>query len=346
MIKRIFAVGAVALALAACCKKNDKKDSSAAGAKGVSGAVAASEENTQELPKLAITDSAGVYKLSYHLEEGKTYPFTTVQKDVTTIKDPTGKSVSGTQEIKDEMSFKVNDFKDGVYSITVNLIGKSVKSTSNGQQVVIDTKGNEPKEEQFKAMWILNKALSGNQLEMKLGENGEIRSITGFDAVYSKVDKAMAAVIKDAKQRAQFLTNFKQGFGEAILKEQYSKSLNILPKKGVKIGEQWSESENISQDGKIKLTTTYQLDKIEGGEAVISVSGGIPKKSNSEKNGEMTHSMSVESTQKGSLHIDARTGWMKTSTQTMNTTQTESISNGKETQTMTKVNNSTVTINP
>ncbi|NHW58970.1 hypothetical protein HA378_27785, partial [Escherichia coli] len=108
------------------------------------------------------------------------------------------------------------------------------KSSSQGKTVVVDTKQAAPKEEQLKGMWTVNKALSGNKLQMKMDEKGNVISISGFDAVYKKVEQNITSLIKDAKERKQFMDGFKQGFNEKMFKEQFTQSLNILPKKGVK----------------------------------------------------------------------------------------------------------------
>lgn len=52
-----------------------------------------------------------------------------------------------TNETTDEMSVTVNDFKDNLYDLTPNLIGKRMSSSANGKTVVIDTKQAAPKEE-------------------------------------------------------------------------------------------------------------------------------------------------------------------------------------------------------
>jgi hypothetical protein len=52
------------------------------------------------------------------LEKGKTYPLTTYQRDVKTMTDPQGKSITATSESTDEMNFTVNDIKGNVYEMT------------------------------------------------------------------------------------------------------------------------------------------------------------------------------------------------------------------------------------
>ncbi|MEJ8606588.1 hypothetical protein JSO56_06600 [Riemerella anatipestifer] len=349
MIKKIIALSIVAFALTSCKKdKETKVVINKETGKAETITVDTPQEEEAKIPeaKPAIADSAGVYSLSFKLEKGKTYPLTSFQRDITTVKDPSGKSISGTQEMTDEITFTVNDFVNGTYDITVNLVGKVNKSSSQGKTVVVDTKQAAPKEEQLKGMWTVNKALSGNKLQMKIDEKGNVISISGFDAVYKKVEQNITSLIKDAKERKQFMDSFKQGFNEKMFKEQFTQSLNILPKKGVKIGETWTETDNLTPDGKLKISTTYKLEKVADGKAEVSIKGGIPKKSDSKKQEGITHSISVEGSQNGKIILDANTGWILSSKQNMTTTQKESLSDGKQSQTMTQTTQSSITLNP
>ncbi|MGZ5211439.1 MAG: DUF6263 family protein [Kaistella sp.] len=298
------------------------------------------------LANAAIKDSLGLYTQTFKLEQGKTYPLKTFQKDVQTMTAPDGKSQSGTSESTDEMSFTVNKFENGIYDITINLVGKRNAQSANGKTVAVDTKLAEPKDEQLKMMWKVNKALVGNKLNMKMSDAGKVISITGFDAVYSKIGASVGGVIKDAKQKTAFVNSFKESFNEKILKDQFTKNLLLIPAKGVKIGEKWSQSENATPDGKIKLTTTYTLKSVGDGVAVISVGGGIPKKSDKKTQEGITRSMSSELSQNGTITLDQNTGWIKNQKIAVKTTQAETLSDGKQTQTMKSVSNSTVEVNP
>ena len=302
-------------------------------------------ENSQA-DVLAIKDSLGIYKQTFKLEKGETYPLITFQKDVQTMTAPDGKTQSGTSEMTDEMSFTVNDFKDGIYDISINLTGKRNSQSANGKTVAVDTKQAEPKDEQLKMMWKVNKALVGNKLNLKMNEAGKVISITGFDTVYNKIAASVGSAIKDAKDKTAFINNFKQSFNEKMLKDQFTKNLVLIPAKGVKIGEKWSQSENATPDGKIKLTTTYTLKSVGDGTAQISVAGGIPKKSDKQTQEGVTRSMSSELSQNGTITLDQKTGWVKNQNISVKTTQTETLSDGKQSQTMKSVSNSTVMVNP
>lgn len=353
-MKKFTAIALLSITLVAC-KKETKTITKVDPETGktitvevpVENAVADSiKAESQQAAVPAINATDGVYKQSFKLEKGQTYPLITNQKDVQTMTAPDGKSQSGTSETTDEMTFTVNDFKDGVYDITINLSGKRNSQTANGKTVAVDTKQAEPKDEQLKMMWKVNKALVGNKLNLKMSEAGKVISITGFDPIYTKVSSSVAGAIKEAKDRTAFVNSFKESFNEKMLKSQFDKNLVLIPAKGVKIGESWSQSENASPDGKIKLTTTYTLKSVDNGVAKIAVSGGIPKKSDKKSQEGITRSMTSELYQNGMITLDANTGWVKNQNIVVKTTQTETLSDGKETQSMKSTSNSTVQVNP
>ena len=294
----------------------------------------------------AIKDSAGVFTQTFKLEKGKTYPLTTYQRDTKTMTDPKGKTFNGTSESTDEMSFTVNDVKGNIYDITLNLVAKRNSQSADGKTIVVDTKLPIPKEDDLKMIWNINRALTGNKLNMKMDTKGNVISITGFDAVYTKVSNAVGTLVKDANQKASVVASLKESFNEKVLKDQFNKNLTIIPKKGVKIGEKWTSSENADPNGKIKVTSNYTLKSVGNGIAEISVTGGIPKKTEKQAQGPITHSMSSELAQNGTIKFDQNTGWITNQNIKVVTTQIETISDGKQSQSMKSVSNSSVMVNP
>ncbi|WP_449401243.1 DUF6263 family protein [Chryseobacterium wanjuense] len=294
----------------------------------------------------AIKDSAGVYTQTFKLEKGKTYPLTTYQRDTKTMTDPQGKTLNGTSESTDEMSFTVNDIKGNIYDITLNLIAKRNSQSADGKTIVVDTKLPIPKEDDLKMIWNINRALTGNKLNMKMDTKGNVISITGFDPIYTKVSNAVGTIVKDANQKASVVASLKESFNEKVLKDQFNKNLTIIPKKGVKIGEKWTNSENADPNGKIKVTSNYTLKSVGNGIAEISVTGGIPKKNEKQAQGAITHSLSSELAQNGTIKFDQNTGWITNQNIKVVTTQIETISDGKQSQSMKSVSNSSVMVNP
>ncbi|SHM27166.1 DUF6263 family protein [Chryseobacterium polytrichastri] len=294
----------------------------------------------------AIKDSAGIYTQTFKLEKGKTYPLTTYQRDVKTMTDPQGKSLNGTSESTDEMTFTVNDIKGNVYDMTLNLIGKRNSQSAEGKTIIVDTKLAMPKEDDLKMIWNINKALTGNKLNMKMDTKGNVLSITGFDAVYTKVSNAVGTLIKDKNQKESVVASLKQSFNEKVLKDQFNKNLTIIPKKGAKIGEKWTNSENADPSGAVKVTSNYVLKSVGNGIAEIAVTGGIPKKSEKKTQDKITHSLSSELVQNGTIKFDQSTGWITNQKIDVVTTQIETISDGAQSQSMKSVSKSSVMVNP
>ena len=346
-MKKITAIALLSIAIVSCQKetKTVTKVDPKTG-KTITVEVPVEDKETAKVENPAIKDSLGVYHATFKLEKGKTYPFSTYQRDVQTLSD--GKqNISGTNESTDEMTFTVDNIDaKGNYEISMTLVGKRMSATSQGKTQAIDTKGNAPEDAQQKFMWAVQKAQTGNKLKITMDKTGKILSIKGFEPIYKKTNDAAASVIKDAAQLKNFMEGFKLSFNEKFLKEQFGKNLNIIPAKGVKLGGTWTQSDNVTPDGSVKINTTYTLAKVEDGIAEITVKGGIPRKAKTQSKNGMTHSVSIEGNQTGTIKIDANSGWILGSKIQMNTTEKESLSDGKQSQSMSKKTNSLVTINP
>ncbi len=304
------------------------------------------EVPANEATPLAIADSAGIYKQKFLLEKGHTYPFTTYQKDAVNVTAPDGKKHSVTTESQDDVTFTVNDLVNGVYDITVNFVNKKTSQSGDGKSATVDTRTAAPKETGLKNRWTVDKALTGNQLKMKMDQNGKIISITGFDPIYTKVSAAIAKIVPNAEAKKELTEQTKQSFNEKVLKDQFTKNILVLPAKGARIGEKWSTSEPASADGKVKLTTNYTLKSANNGVVEIAVSGGIPTQADKQTQQGVTHSISSTLSQKGTVKFDQKTGWLQTQDITVNATQKESMSDGKKSQSMSSVTVTHIVVNP
>ena len=349
-MKKITAIALLSIALVACKKETKiitKIDPTTGDTIKMEIPLEDSAKVAKELAeKAAIKDSAGVYKQSLKLEKGKTYPFTTYQKNNVSLNASTGEKKSAISESQDDVTFTVNDIQNNVYDITINFVAKRTSQTVDGKNYVVDTKQPAPKEEELKNKWNLDKALVGNKLNMKMDTNGKIISITGFEPVYTRISTTIAKLTKDANVRKGFQEEAKASFNEEILRDQFTKNMKIMPEKGVKIGEKWTKTENASQDGKIKLATNYTLKSVKDGVAEITLSGGIPLQSNKATTQGVTQTLSSELTQNGSLKPDVNSGWIINQNISVKTTQKESYSDGKQSQTMTNITNSSIIVNP
>ena len=106
-MKKFTAIAILSIALISC-KKETKTVTKVDPATGKTITVEVPVTDSTKVAEVsaetfAINDSLGVYKQSFKLEKGKTYPLTTFQKDVQTMTAPDGKTQSGTSETTDEM---------------------------------------------------------------------------------------------------------------------------------------------------------------------------------------------------------------------------------------------------
>ncbi|MPS72828.1 MAG: hypothetical protein E2590_06680 [Chryseobacterium sp.] len=344
-MKKITALTLIAITLTAC-KKETKTITRVDPKTGKTETVTVEVSPEEAAKPKAIADSSGIYKQKFILEKGTTYPLVSYQREIQQLTSPDGKTVSGTSETTDEMTVTVNDFKDNIYDLTLNMVGKRMSTTANGKTVSIDTKKAAPKEENLKMDYIVSKGLAGNKLNVKMDVYGNIRSVTGFEAVQNNLRKSIAGTVKDTKQQDAFVESFKAGFNEEMMKEQLSKNLKLIPTKGAKIGEKWTTSEDIDPSGKLKQTLTFTLVKVEDGKAEISVTGVIPSKSDKQSQNGMTHSMTMGGSESGKIIIDENTGWLLNQNLSVKTNQKETLSDGKQTQSMTKNSTTSIIINP
>ena len=343
-MKKITALALIAITLVAC-KKETKTITRVDPKTGKTETVTVEVSSEEAAKPKAISDSSGIYKQKFILEKGVTYPLVSYQREIQSLNTPDGKTMSGTTETTDEMSVTVNDFKDNVYDLTLNMTGKRMSNSANGKTLVIDTKQAAPKEDALKMDYLVSKGLAGNKLNVKMDAQGNVKSVTGFDAVYNNLKKAIAGTVKDKKQQDAFIQSFKAGFNEAMMKEQLGKNLKLLPAKGAKIGDKWTDSEDIVP-GKVKQNLTFTLVKVEDGKAEISVTGVIPSKNDKQTQNGMTHTMSLGGSQTGKIIIDENTGWLLNQNLSIKTTQKESVSDGKQTQSMSKNSTTSIIINP
>lgn len=338
------------LGLFSCNKSEEKKDSKnqeTTQTKENNTTIENQSNSITTLEKNAIDkDKNQIYKHSFLLKKDSIYPFTTHQRDEVKVTAPNGQSQTMVTENIDEVTFLVNDFKENIYDITINFVRKKTTQSNGKESISIDTQANAPKDQGLKNKWSVDKALVNNQLKMKMDIYGKILSITGFEPIYTKISNALTPLVKDAQMRKAIIEQTKASFNEKALKEQFGKNIVFLPEKGAKIGEKWNSSENISPDGSVKLSTQYTLKNVENHQVEISLNGGIPKKSNKQTQNGITHSVSSEVSQNGTIIFDQKTGWIKSQKINITTTQSETLSDGKQTEKMSSVTKTSAVVNP
>ena len=138
--------------------------------------------------------------------------------------------------------------------------------------------------------------IKGNAFTMKVDEEGNVVSVTGFDEIIKgMIDSAGLNEEMELQMRA----SLKDQFNEKELKNQFAHVFMIFPGKAVKQGDSWQRNYRI--DGKVvaDFTTTYTVKQIEGDHVTLDARSLI---------GPAGGDMEVKGTQSGTLLVDSKTG--------------------------------------
>lgn len=312
------------------CK--DKNGSSTSTSKSESSKTENTQQNQSlkksDLPVSIKQDDKGLYHFKYNLEKGKTYPFNTKEIQIQTATSH-GESHTIKEESIDNMDFTVIDIVNGKYIIRVNLKNKKVTTSADGKSATLDTNGAAPANPDQVKMWKVYKSLSGSSFTMELDSNGNVSNIKGMENVYNKIKTDLKKELS-GKQLDDFIKIVKQGYNPELFKKQFEQVTVKFPDKGLKIGEEWVNDPKNKGKGYNKLT------KVDDNYAEISLVGIIPPKEDSQKQGNVTYSVSVTGSQKGKIIIDNKTGWIHKANLDLIMTEKQSATDGKQTQEMTR----------
>jgi hypothetical protein len=106
----------------------------------------------------------------------------------------------------------------------------------------------------------------GKAFTMKVDEEGNVLSVTGFDEIINgMVDSA--GVNEDMKQ--QMRVSLKDQFNEQELKNQFAQAFMIFPNKRVKVGDSWQKKYSTGGKMPAAFSTTYTVKKMENEQVTL-----------------------------------------------------------------------------
>lgn len=264
------------------------------------------------------------YSFRFNLKKGETYPFRlkVEQKQAMAVNGEKLNITSNRTVDFDYFVEEVNDRKFKLKATFLNFGEYFVAIT--GEVLAFDTAKPKPSEEDVARSWMVYKSITGQSFNMEVNDKGKVLSVTGLE----KVRTNALANLKSNGFSTQDLEFIKQMFeatlgNEAII-AQFEESLNIFPDRGLKIGEKWEDSQNIS-DGPVKgkNTVTRTFEGIKDGKATIRVNG-TQNVGGSQTHNEIKMTTKNDATITGTVDIDLESGWLKkvsiTKKEDMNTT--------------------------
>lgn len=299
------------------------------------------QENSIEEPLTALTKNEDEsYTFRYNLKKGETYPFLLKTKQEQSMQS-NGQSLNLTSERTVEFDYFVEDVSKNIFKLKATFKGFSEKFKGpNGQTMSYDTKAAKPADKDVAQSWTIYKSIIGQSFMMEVDNKGKVISVNGLNSVISNaLSKLKSEFNSEEQNMIKDLLN--ASLNNEAIKSQFEESLNIFPEKNMKIGEQWSDSQNLSEGpvkGTNKVTRTFK--SLENGKAKITVDGTQNVNSNETKQG-ITMNMNAKSTINGYVDLDMETGWIRkgsiTKKESINTTYQKGTEKESESGTSTTV---------
>ncbi|SMC45751.1 DUF6263 family protein [Moheibacter sediminis] len=342
-----------AFALIASCKKENEKvvGTNENGEKLVvneaGDTVVFSTENVKEIPneEAALQKAEdGTYTFRYNLKKGETYPFS--------LKINTNQSLSdGTQSQKmtssrtTDVSYFVEDVVDNKFKLKATFKAFSEEFTSpEGEKMFYNTGSTQPADKDIAQSWKIYKAITGETFQMEVDNKGKVLNVKGLDKVSSSVQSKLKNDFT-AEEQKMIGELLKGTLNSEFIKMQFEETLNIFPDKSMKIGENWEDSQNISEGpikGTNKVTRTFK--SIDGNIATITVDG-VQNVNGKETQQGVTMSMSNNATLKGSIDLDLGSGWIKKVDLTKSETVKQTMEGQGQKKTMTQTSTTKTSVN-
>lgn len=145
----------------------------------------------------------------------------------------------------------------------------------------------------------------GKTLQIVVDPNGSVKSLTGYNAIMSEIEK----VLLPLGDMGQQMGLFTQAFSEEAIKTTFEQTYTFYPDKEIKIGESWNKDNKFSMAGmEIEAKTSYTIKSVSNDIAVVGVASVMTMKTGGETEGEM------KGDQKGEMRLGVKTGMPMQST--------------------------------
>ncbi len=284
------------------------------------------------------------YDFRYNLQVGKSYPITLKVKGSQSATDGT-QSMKMASESSKTIEYTVKDFTNGVYTLEVKSKQYSEKMTDpSGQSISYDTNKAKPKEKDIAFTWSIYKAMIGKVYTLKIDQQGKVVGVEGLDKIRKQIESSVKGQLSAEEQK--FVSEMLKGsLNKEVISAQFDETMNIFPKKALKLKESWTDSDNINQGpmkGKSNLTRT--LASVDAKNTKITVKG-TQNLSGSEAQEGVKMSVNANANIDGTILIDTESGWINNVNLTKKETLKRSIDANGQKQTMTETVTTTTAIN-
>lgn len=244
--------------------------------------------------------------LRLRLEEGKVYQMLQVIEQKI-VQEMMGRKISTDQKMGFGFSFKITKVEpDG--AMTADARYESILFKVKGAAGAVEYDSTKPPAEIPPAARGFA-ALVGEGFSLTFTSTGHVTAVSGINKMIDKVFRDVGVAEKATKDA------LKAQMGDKAMKEMMEKMMAIYPDKPVGVGDVWRK--DVAMGGMIgmNVANTYKLTRRKEGVTTLTVSSKItPNADNKPLDvGGMKISSKLRGSQKGTMQIDERTGWIRQS---------------------------------
>jgi len=242
--------------------------------------------------------------LKLNLTAGKTYRTRMVndQKMKTAMQ---GREVDMTNQQTMDMALAVQSVTGGLATVAITYERIASIMETPGGTLSFDSA--EPAETQDPRLKILA-AMAGSGFTLVTDQHGEVKELRG---VQEMLDRMFDSIESENEQVAEALkAQFAKMYGEEGSKAMMGQVFGMLPPGPVAVGDIWTKTVELAVLGQMKTETSYTLNSVDGGKAVIGVQSTFEADSTGEgmDMGSFKVKMQMAGEQNGTIEIDLATG--------------------------------------
>jgi hypothetical protein len=256
---------------------------------------------------LCFLTSFGEKSIQLRLEKGKTYSqVMNVNSKISQFVQ--GMSMDVEMGVVSITSYKVLDVKDSLIftEVTLSNIKTTVKSPMGVQEFSSDSQNaSDPSSK-------LMQEFTKNPFKVTLTKSGRVVEVDANAAI----EKAMNSVANlSDEQKKMMKDQFSTQFGDAMIKQSLENTFAYYPPKKVK-GEKWNSTLRVKNMIEMEIQNENEVADVTNESVTVKYAGEIASPETTEPtmiNG-MSAKYAISGTSEGTVTLDAKTGWIITST--------------------------------
>jgi hypothetical protein len=135
-----------------------------------------------------------------------------------------------------------------------------------------------------------------------------MKSVTGYQEL---TDKVMAAFTNaDVTTQSIVKSRWQQLIEEGVMKKSIDQLFDLFPDSAVQVGDQWTLKSTQKGEISMNITTTYTLEEISDGKAVISSKSKLTKDPSATMVMGFSLTGDLDGNQTGESEVDIKTGML------------------------------------